>query len=106
MAMSNNGAVRMRGKIHAEHSLDNSDMIQCINHGSPCAAPWEHRVAMPPSTRKSSLRVFSQHHGTGGSNHNQNALFAHLFPILPKKWLPNLIRFNLHLNFSAIRPTA
>jgi hypothetical protein len=33
MAMSNNGAVRMRVKIHAERSLDNSDMIQCINHG-------------------------------------------------------------------------
>ena len=33
MAMSNNGAVRMRVKIHAERSLDNSDMIQYINHG-------------------------------------------------------------------------
>jgi len=40
MAMSNAGAVRMRVKIHVERSLDNSDMIQCINYSSPCAAPW------------------------------------------------------------------
>jgi hypothetical protein len=34
MAMSNAGSVRMRVKIHAEHPLDNNDMIQYINHGS------------------------------------------------------------------------
>ena len=34
MAMSNAGAVRMRVKIHAERSLDNSDMNQYINHDS------------------------------------------------------------------------
>jgi hypothetical protein len=34
MVMSNAGAIRMRMKIHAERYLDNSDMIQCINHGS------------------------------------------------------------------------
>ena len=34
MAMSNAGTARIRVKIHVEHSLDNSDMIQYINHGS------------------------------------------------------------------------
>ena len=40
MAMNSAVDERMRAKIQAERSLDNSDMIQCINYSSPCAAPW------------------------------------------------------------------
>jgi hypothetical protein len=72
MAMSNAGARRISVKIHADRSLDNSDMIQYINDGSQCAVPWEHRVIITPWTRKSGLRLFGQYHGTSGPNHNQD----------------------------------
>jgi hypothetical protein len=48
MAMNSAGDERMRAKIQAERTLDNSDMIQCINYSSPCAAPWNTEWQVQP----------------------------------------------------------